>query len=40
MNFGAIIDKFIGDCLGEVRKNLHPFSVTQSAGGFSKGPDY
>ncbi len=37
-NFGARIDQFIGDGYVEFN-NLHPFSVTQSADGFTKDFD-
>jgi peroxiredoxin len=38
VNFGARVDQFIGD--GSVEFNdLHPFSATQSTGGFTKGFD-
>jgi hypothetical protein len=30
MNFGARVDKFVGDCSGEFY-NFHPFSAAQSA---------
>jgi hypothetical protein len=39
MNFGAGVDKLIGDSSGKFN-NFHPFYVAQIAGGLAQGFDY
>jgi hypothetical protein len=38
MTFGAIVDKFVGDCSGKF-DDFHPFSA-QSTGGLAKSVDH